>query len=348
MSALPFVSIAMPSYNEEPYIEECLRSLLGQDYPADRMEILVGDGGSQDKTREIIDRMAKEDGRIRLLDNSKHRIQSYAMNLAIKESRGEFILVTDVHAEYASNYVSKLVEAFQRTGADCAGGAQRAKAETWFQKALCAVLSSPLGVGGAPYRSPDKEGFVDTVFPGSFRRSILEKVGLYDVKAVTNEDAELQQRILQAGGKVFLSKDVVVHYYPRKSFRLLAKQYFKYGDGRARTLLLHGRFPVLRPLIPFLFVVSGATILVVPPLQPFAPLAFGAYAAITGLEAVRVGSKVGLWAIPVVWAIFPTMHLSHGIGMLQGLVKYTLKPKPPLIETLEPRTNGGSHDPAYA
>ncbi len=235
MSDLPFVSIAMPSYNEEPYIEECLRSLLGQDYPADRMEILVADGGSQDKTREIVNRLAKEDGRIRLLDNSEHRIQAYGMNLAIKESQGEFILVTDVHAEYAGNYVSKLVETFQRTGADCAGGAQRAKAETWFQKALCAVLESPFGVGGAAYRSPDKEGFVDTVFPGSFRRSILEKVGLYDVKAVTNEDAELQQRILEAGGKVYLSKDVVVHYYPRKSFRLLAKQYFKYGDGRART-----------------------------------------------------------------------------------------------------------------
>jgi succinoglycan biosynthesis protein ExoA len=349
MSALPFVSIAMPSYNEEPYIEECLRSLLGQDYPADRMEILVADGGSQDRTREIVNRLAQADARIRLLDNSTHRIQAYGMNLAIKESRGEFILVTDVHAEYAGDYVTKLVETFQRTGADCAGGAQRAKAETWFQKALCAVLESPFGVGGAAYRSPDKEGFVDTVFPGSFRRSILEKVGLYDVKAITNEDAELQQRILEAGGKVYLSKEVVVHYYPRKSFRLLARQYFKYCDGRARTLLMHGRFPVMRPLIPFAFVVGGATLLIVPPLQAFAPLAFGSYAFITGIEAVRVGSKVGLWAIPVVWAIFPTMHVAHGIGMLQGLVKYTVKPKPPLIETLDPRvTNGAAHETVFA
>jgi succinoglycan biosynthesis protein ExoA len=349
MSALPFVSIAMPSYNEEPYIEECLRSLLAQDYPAERMEILVADGGSQDQTRAIVARLAASDARIRLLDNSTHRIQAYGMNLAIKQSRGEFILITDVHAEYANDYVSKVVETFERTGADCAGGAQRAKAETWFQKALCAVLQSPLGVGGAAYRSPDREGFVDTVFPGSFRRSALEKVGLYDVKAITNEDAELQQRILQAGGKVYLSKDVVVHYYPRKSFRLLAKQYFKYGDGRARTLLMHGRFPVLRPLVPFAFVVAGATVIVVPPLQALAPLFFGTYAAVTGLEALRVGSKVGLWAVPVVWAIFPTMHLAHGIGMLQGLVKYTIAPKPPLIETLEPRaTNGASHEPVFA
>jgi GT2 family glycosyltransferase len=314
------------------------------------MEILVADGGSADRTREIVSRIAVEDGRVRLLDNSQHRIQSYGMNLAIKASRGELILVTDVHAEYAGNYVEKLVDTFIRTGADAAGGAQRARATTWFQKALTAALSSPLGVGGAAYRSAEKEGWVDTVFPGAFRRSILEKVGLYDVKAVTNEDAELFQRILQAGGRVYLSKDVVVHYYPRKSFRLLAKQYFKYGDGRARTLLMHKRFPVLRPLIPFAFVVGGITILVVPPLQAFAPLAFGTYAALTGIEALRVGMKEGLWAVPVVWAIFPTMHLSHGIGMLQGLIKYTVSPKAPLIERLDevPEHDGAGHEPVYA
>jgi succinoglycan biosynthesis protein ExoA len=338
----------MPSYNEELYIEECLRTLLNQDYPRDRMEILVADGGSPDKTREIVARIAAEDSRVRLVDNSAHKIQSWGQNLAIQESKGDFILICDVHAEYAHDYVSQLIDAFVRTGADCAGGAQRAKAETWFQKALCAALTSPLGVGGAAYRSPEKEGWVDTVFPGAFRRSILEKVGLYDVKAVTNEDAELQQRILEAGGKVYLSNKVVVYYYPRKSFRLLSKQYFKYGDGRARTLLMHKRFPVLRPLVPLAFVVGGITLIVVPPLQALAPLAFGTYAAITGLEALRVGLKEGLWAVPVVWAIFPTLHLSHGIGMLQGLIKYTLTPKPPEVPDLAPRANGAAHEPVYA
>src|SRR5579871_610260 len=125
-STSPFVSLIMPSYNEAAHIEECLRSLLSQDYPADRMEVLVADGGSADETRQIVSRIAATDSRVKLLDNSAHRIQSYGMNLAIKESKGEFILVTDVHAEYAPDYVSKLVEAFQTTGADAAGGAQRA------------------------------------------------------------------------------------------------------------------------------------------------------------------------------------------------------------------------------
>jgi succinoglycan biosynthesis protein ExoA len=339
MSEMPFVTLAMPSYNEEPYIEACLRSLLDQTYPKDRMEILVADGGSPDKTREIVNRMAAADPRVRLLDNSKHKIQSYGMNLAIQESKGEFILITDVHAEYRNDYIEQLVNAFLRTGADCAGGAQRAKAETPFQKALCAVLTSPLGVGGAPYRSGDNEGWVDTVFPGAFRRSILEKVGLYDVEAVTNEDAELQQRILEAGGRVYLSKDVVVHYYPRKSFKLLGRQYRKYGDGRARTLLLHGRFPVLRPLIPGAGLAGLTILVIVPPLWPLLPLAVGGYLAVTGIESLRVTLKegLGLSSLPTVWAIFPTLHFSHGFGMLAGLIKYTLKPKPPVIERLAPR-----------
>ncbi|MBS0266740.1 MAG: glycosyltransferase family 2 protein [Planctomycetes bacterium] len=340
MSNLPFVTLVMPSYNEEHYIEECLNSLLNQDYPSEKVEILVADGGSQDKTREIINRISAVHPRVRLLDNSAHRIQSFGMNLAIKESKGEFILVVDVHAEYAGNYISKLVEVFQKTGADAAGGAQRAKYHTSFQQALCAALGSPLGVGGASYRSAEKEGWVDTVFPGAFRRSILEKVGLYDTNAVTNEDAELFQRILESGGKVYLSREVVVYYYPRKSLRLLSKQYFKYGDGRARTLLIHKGFPVMRPLIPCLAVILGLLLLTVPPLWPFAPYAFALYAGLTLIEALRMAIVHRCWSVPVIWIIFPVLHASHGVGMLQGLIKYSLKPKPTSIDKLLPANQG--------
>jgi glycosyltransferase involved in cell wall biosynthesis len=340
MSNLPFVTIVMPSYNEEHYIETCLNTLLNQDYPAEKVEILVADGGSQDKTREIISRISATHPRVRMLDNSEHRIQAFGMNLAIKESKGEFILVCIVHAEYAGNYVSKLVEVFQKTGADAAGGAQRAKFRTSFQQALCAALGSPMGVGGASYRSAEKEGWVDTVFPGAFRRTILEKVGLYDGRAITNEDAELFQRILESGGKVYLSREVVVHYYPRKSLRLLSKQYFKYGDGRARTLLIHKGFPVLRPLIPFLSVVVGVLLLIIPQLRPVAPYAFGLYAGLTLIEAVRMAIVHRCWAVPVIWVIFPVMHISHGVGMLQGLIKYLWKPKPTSIDKLVPANQG--------
>lgn len=134
MDELPFVTLAMPSYNEELYIEACLRSLLDQSYPRDRMEILVTDGGSQDKTREIVARIATADSRIRLLDNSKHRLQSYGKNLAIQEAKGEFILIADVHAEYRNDYIEQLVNTFLRTGADSAGGLSEPRRKHLFRR----------------------------------------------------------------------------------------------------------------------------------------------------------------------------------------------------------------------
>lgn len=125
---------------------------------------------------------------------------------------------------------------------------------------------------------------------------------------------------------MFLSRDIVVHYYPRESFTSLSKQYFKYGRGRARTLLKLGRFLALRPAIPFLVVCGGAALLATSAFQPITPFAFGAYGTVTLLEAVRVGRKTGLAGIPVVWAIFPVLHVSHGLGFGAGLLRYLRRP----------------------
>jgi len=322
----PLVTIAIPCFNEERHIEACLEDVFAQDYPAESIEILIGDGMSSDRTREILDSIAeRHPGRVRVIDNPR-RLQAAAMNAMIEAAKGEVIIRMDVHARYARDYVSQCVAVLEETGADNVGGAQRAIGETWFQRALCAALESPLGVGGASYRSADSEGYVDTVFLGAFRKKVFETVGGYDAGAITNEDAELNQRILRAGGKVFLSKKIVVHYFPRDSFKSLAKQYFRYGKGRARTLLKHKRFPKVRPVLPFLMVVGGVTVLVVPPLQPIAPFAFGLYGAASIIEAVRVSRRHSLALAPVVAAIFPVLHASHGIGFAAGLARYALKP----------------------
>jgi glycosyltransferase involved in cell wall biosynthesis len=327
---LPRVTIAMPAYNEERYIEACIASVQAQDYPRDQIEILVADGRSTDRTRDLLAKLAVDDPRIRVIDNPE-RLQAAGLGHLVKVATGDYILRMDVHCEYAADYIRRCVEVLERTGADNVGGAARAKAKTFFQRALCAALASPLGVGGSKYRNPDEEGFVDTVFPGAFRRSVFETVGLWDPKAITNEDAELNQRILAAGGQIYLSRDVVVYYYPRDSLRGLATQYYKYGRGRARTLLKLGRLPTpsfaaIRPYVPFLMTAGAAVMAAIPPLWP-AGAVFGAtYAAATGAEAVRVGQKAGLAAIPIVWAMFPVLHVSHGVGFAAGLVHYLRDP----------------------
>jgi succinoglycan biosynthesis protein ExoA len=338
-SSLPVVTIAIPCFNEERYIEACLDDVFAQDYPAASIEVLIGDGMSTDRTRAILAGIAtRRPGRIRVIDNPR-KLQAVAMNAMIEEARGEVIIRMDVHARYAADYVRQCVGVLEETGAANVGGAQRARPETWFQRALCAALDSPVAVGGARYRSADAEGFVDTVFLGAFRKRMIESVGGYDPRAITNEDAELNQRILGAGGKIYLSKKIVVHYAPRDSFRSLSRQYYRYGQGRARTLLKHKRFPTPRPAIPFLMVAGAAALLLKRSWRPLAPFAFGAYGALAVVEALRVSRRHGWTLAPAVAAIFPVLHLSHGIGFGVGLVKYALAPD---WRVHAPATGGGA------
>lgn len=325
MSILPFVTIAVPCLDEEAHIERFLRGVIEQDYPADRLEIVVADGGSTDGTRARVQRLAAEFPRISLIDNPG-RLQAAGMNEVIKRSRGDVIVRMDVHAEYARDYVSKSVEVLERTGADNVGGAARTQSTSPFQRAVCAALESPLGVGGSKYRSWDNEGFVETVFNGAFRREVFERVGLYDPAAITNEDAELNQRIHQFGGRVYLSREIVVYYFPRDQPRRLAVQYFKYGRGRARTLLKHRRLLSIRPLVPFFMVVTGIALAATSMLHPLTPIALGAYATLAAAEAVRVGRKLGARGVATVWAIFPILHVSHGLGVAAGLLHYLRRP----------------------
>ena len=321
----PFVTLAIPCLNEESFIDRTVRGALGQDYPPDRLEVLVADGGSTDRTRAILAEIARQDGRLRVIDNPD-RIQAAGMNAMIRRAHGAVVIRLDAHAEYAHDYVRRCVEVMARTGADNVGGAQRARATTWFQRVFCAAMTSPLGGGGAGYKSPTAEGFVDTVYCGAFRRSVFETVGMFDAHAVTNEDAELNQRIAAAGGHVYLSRDIVAHYYPRTGFAAVARQYFAYGKGRARTVLKHRRFLTPRPLASLGAVLGGALLLATWPLNHIAPPVFAFYAFVCAVEAIRAGVRCGVWAIPAIWALFPVMHASHGAGMIWGFVHYWRHP----------------------
>ncbi len=319
----PVVTVAMPCLNEAAFVEACLRSIQKQSYPSDRMEILVADGGSADGTRDLLAGFAREDSRIRMIDNPD-RIQAAGLNRVLAVARGEVIIRMDVHCEYAPDYVEKCVAVLERTGADDVGGAQRCLGRTPFEKAVCAALRSPLGAGGAAYRSPENEGFVDTVFLGAYRRSVFDRIGPWDPGAVTNEDAELNQRLVDAGGRIYLSRDIVVHYVPRGSLPALARQYYRYGRGRARTLLKHRRFLTIRPALPFLAVVAGLVLIAALPWTKAFLYATGLAALAFAAEALRVGSSGGPGRVVQVMAILPTIVIAHGLGFGAGLLRYGL------------------------
>lgn len=323
MSEQPLVTIAMPCLNEAPFIEACLRSVQAQTYPRDRTEILIADGGSTDGTLGILERLVREDGRIRVLDNPD-RVQAAGLNRVLQAARGEVIVRMDVHCEYATDYVEKCIEVLDRTGADNVGGAARCRGTTAFQQAVCAALRSPLGAGGAPHWDAGTEGFVQTVPFGAFRREVFARIGPWDPAALTNEDAELNQRLVAAGGRIYLSPEIVFHYAPRASLRALARQYYRYGRGRARTLLKHRRFLTIRPALPFVAVSTGIVLIAALPWTP-APLYLAGIASLAlTLEAIRIGSSAGPGRVARVLAILPTIIVAHGVGFGAGLLRYLL------------------------
>ena len=263
--ARPFVTIAMPCLDEARFIEGCLRSVQAQTYPRDRLEILVADGGSTDGTRDVLARLAAEDPRIRVVDNPQ-RIQAAGLNRVIRAARG------DVHrADGRARGVRAGLRREVRRGARAHGRRQRRRAPSAAQRGRassgpCARRSAARS-GWAARRTATRAARASWT-PSSSARSAATcstASGSTTRARSTNEDAEINQRLVQSGGRIYLSRDIHVRYFPRESFAALARQYFRYGRGRARTLLKHRRVLKLRPVLPFLALVGGIALLLVSP-----------------------------------------------------------------------------------
>jgi succinoglycan biosynthesis protein ExoA len=259
---LPTVSVAIPAFNEELHIDAVLELFSRSAYPR-IVDIFVVDGASRDRTAEKVRAWTERDPRVQLLTNP-HRFQSYALNLAINQARGDIFLRADAHCIYAPDYVDECVRALMSSGALNAGGAQRFIAGSLLQAATALAVRSFVASGGALYKRHDYDGYAETVFLGCFWRKALLAVGGYsrtalvnedyDLNArliegpfslinVTNQDAELNMKLLRGNKQgVYISSRIRVWYWPRNTYKGLIVQYYKYGRGRAITSIKHRKF----------------------------------------------------------------------------------------------------------
>lgn len=261
----PFVTVAIPSLNEEEHIGAVLRTFLNQDYKG-QLEILVCDGGSSDQTLSVVSSIASENSCIRILKNPRKH-QTFALNIMIQEARGELFLRADAHSKYATDYVSACVTAIIESKALNAGGAQRYLAETPFQAAIAFANKSYFGSGNALYKRTDFTGFADTVYLGCFYTETLRSIGGFSEQNIQNQDTELNMRLasLQENA-IYLSAAIKAWYFPRKTASALWKQYFRYGKGRRITHDLHPSENKLRGRLPFLMFVMLLLVLVWSPI----------------------------------------------------------------------------------
>jgi len=326
----PSVSIIIPVWNEEEHISTCLEAVVTQDYEK-IVEVLVIDGGSCDRTREIVSHFAQNYPFIRLLDNPKTTAPA-ALNIGIRQATGDIIIRVDGRTIIEPDYVRRCVEALQRTGAGNVGGLQRPLADNYIGQAIALTTQSPLAVGDSKFRYAQKEGEVDTVYLGAFPREVFDKVGLYNEELVRNQDYELNYRIRQAGLKVYLDPAIKSWYVNRSTLPDFWNQYFQYGFWKTEMLRRYPASIRWRQLVPPTFVASllltGLGGLFAPPLALLFRAIVGAYALLAGIFTLHTAYRHGWRYLPILPITFATMHLSWGLGFLWGLVHPAKPPTP--------------------
>jgi len=320
-----FLSIISPIRNEEKYIDKCLASLVNQDYDKQNYEILVIDGVSTDKTREIVKQYESNYDNIKLFDNPNKTVP-YALNIGIKHAIGDVIIRVDGHAVIEKDYLLQCVKYLKNTRAECVGGVIENINETYIGKAIALAMSSPFGVGNARFRTSGEEGFVDCLAFGAYRREVFDKIGNFDEEFVRCQDDELNYRLRKFGGKIFFTPKIKSYYYPRSNLKKLWRQYFQYGFWKIRVLQKHFKTMQPRQFVPPAFVFSLLTTGV---LGVFSTRALWLFLSIilTYLVAcfavsLKISLKKGFEYLKILPIIFFMLHISYGLGFLFGLIRF--------------------------
>ncbi len=324
----PFISVVLPVRNEERYIEQTLRQLLNQDYPVECFELLVCDGMSNDHTRKIVQRLAQEDPRVRLLDNPRRR-SSAGRNLGFRTARGEISVVIDGHVLIPDDQLlANIARLFHSSQAACLGRPQPLLATSAgsMSEAIAHARKSWIAHSQSSFINSQLEGFAPAASMGAaYRRELFNVVGYVDETFDACEDLEFNTRIDAAGMRCFTSPSLTVRYFARDSLVGLFKQMRRYGHGRLKYLLRHPSTLSITQLVPFFFVVGLITlplfVLLSWPLFLFGIGGYLLYLLIVLTTALQLARRTSWRHFPRYLAIFPTIHIGLGAGFLWSMLR---------------------------
>ncbi len=322
------VSVVIPCFNEERFIEKVLANLIEQ-YDDDAYEVVIVDGLSTDHTRAAIDRFvqAHPSFRVQVIDNPARHIP-IGVNLGIAHACGEVIVRMDAHSIPSPNYVRRCVELLSDSGAAVVGMPWRiaAGAETSTARAIAAAVAHPFGIGDAKYRAADLSGsqLVDTVPFGAFRKVLWQELGGFNENLLANEDYDFNYRVRSTGGRVLLDTAAHCQYFARPTLKELCRQYFRYGYWKAQMVKLHPRSIKLRHLVAPGFVASlvatAALSLMWPSFVLLLLMIIAAYTAVAVFFSAQLAKRNGAvdLFLPLVLS-FTGIHFCWGTGFILGL-----------------------------
>ncbi|MCL4138807.1 UNVERIFIED_CONTAM: hypothetical protein GTU68_037026 [Idotea baltica] len=281
--------------------------------------LIVADGGSTDRTVEIVNALATEFPNLRVVHNPK-KLQSAALNLAVKTeatSVTKWVVRCDAHSIYPDGFILAVADSLEKTGAQSVVIPMDAVGETCFEKANAWIVDTPLGSGGSAHRGGTKSDYVDHGHHAGFEIASYRAIDGYDETFSHNEDAEYDARLAASGGKIWLDADIRIRYIPRGTVSGLARQYFNYGKGRARNAAKHNSPLKLRQTLPIVALALNLLGLLAAPLfWPSLILPFG-YIGVLGLASLYVAYKNRSACGLLAGVALGAMHMSWAAGFVR-------------------------------
>ncbi len=310
----PSVSILLPIRNEESHIGKTLRSIIIQDYPSEKLDLIIVDGDSNDKTVEEINKLKKEFINIKILHN-RHKTMPKGFNLALNSSKSEIILMLGGHSVIPKNYISKSVENLKNHRADCAGGIIQAIGNGFWGDVIAKSISSVFGVGNVLFRIKNsKSNYVNSIPFGCYQRSVFDSIGALDEELVRNQDDEFNFRLIQSGYKIWQDSSLVTKYYCRQNLKKLFIQYLQYGIYKVRVIQKRRALISLRHIIPSFFLIS----LFIPKISIYV---ITVYFFLGLFFSIKI-NKFNIIKLIACQITFFIIHISYGLGFLFGHFKY--------------------------
>jgi len=328
------ISVVVAARNESQYICKCIESLFNQDY--DNYEVIVVDGMSDDGTYELLKKL-QEKYDFKLLKNEKGNAAA-GRNLGISYAKGEAIAFIDGDAAAMPDWLRNIKEAFGKSNAIGVGGPDLLPDDSIYKsQAIARVMTSPLARGGklnpsTQHAMDDKSRFVDHIPTCNLclKRSVFEKVGMFDENFVKGQDLELNYRIRKAGYRLFYSPKIRVIHYRKQHIREFARQIYKWAKAKVAIIKKHGIDGIvshiyLWPAYALLGVMLLFLLLLFNMVQFFLLLLFlgGTMYFITIIfESARLMLKFGdrklfLYSL----LLLPLVHIAYGYGVMAVLMR---------------------------
>lgn len=330
---MPAISVIVPMRNEMKSISQCLRSLLSQTIPCSEYEIIVVDGMSDDGSTETVLKLQAESQNLRVLKNPAH-IMPAGMNIGLRHAASPIVMVAGAHASYPSHYLAACLNYLEKTGADVVGGPLLtwAAGGGFTSRIIAAILSSRFGVGNVAFRTGLKEGWVDTVPYGAYRKEAFDQCGLYDEELVRAQDAELHARMRHRGKRIYQTPALVTYYHPVSSFSTFWRKAFLDGKWQCLAAIRNRQSFALRRFAPVLMVILLAGLGVMTIFFPAMWMLIAAVMLLYLITGFYFGSSQSgtrlLERILLPFFAFP-FHVCYGVGTLAGLWRDMRKPARP-------------------